>query len=345
MYNPQQRAVIRSDIAWSKLLHSYSLSEAISGLATESRRGTAAEVHQELSRHQMATQSNSILVPWAVLARANTVAVALSGGYLVQTENLTAADALRPRMVCGALGQTIITAPHGSNVTLPRQTGAGTAYWLSSETATATEAEQTFGQVAFSPRTVGAYTELSRLLKLQSTEADSIIARDLAAVLARAVDRGQLAGTGASGTLQGIENVAGVQAFNATDTSLWTLLAAQTSLGDAIGPSTGLATTLNVAGSLRGRHEFEGSSATLWQGGLVAGTAAGMPARSSTAIDANTLVIGTWEFLNLIIWGDLEISVNPYAGFRAGTLGIRAFMSCDSAVTWPAAFSVATDFS
>jgi HK97 family phage major capsid protein len=345
MYNPQQRAAIRNDIAWNRLLTNYPLVEAIAGLARESRTGAAAEVHQELSRHQPATQSNSILVPFAALAaRAVNVGVANQGGFLVGTENLTAADLLRPRMVTGALGATIISAPHGANINLPKQTAAGTAYWLNNEAATATEAEQTFGQVAFMPKTVAAYTELSRLLKLQS-DADQIIARDLAAVLGRAVDKAQLSGNGAAGTLQGIQNVAGVSTFSGDTTGLQTLIDAETSLGDAVGPSTGLATTLAVAGALRKRPELDGSARTLWEGSLVAGTAAGMNARSSTAITSNTLVVGSWEYLALVIWGDLEISVNPYASFKAGVLGIRAFMTCDSAVVWPSAFTIGASFS
>jgi HK97 family phage major capsid protein len=346
MYTPEQRYSIRSDIAWQKLLSSYSLSEAISGLATESRRGVEAEVHAELARHQPATQSNSVLVPWAILARANTVAVASQGGYLVETVNLTAADALRPRLVAGPLGQTIITAPAGANVNLPRQTAAGTAYWLSTESSTATESDQTFGQVSFVPHTVGAYTELSRLLRLQSREADAIISRDLAAVLSRAIDKAELCGNGLLGSLNGIVSAAGVGTFSAASTVLGTLIDAEVALGDAVGPTTAVVTTLSVAGALRKRAEISGGAArVMWEGPLTAGTCASMPARSSTSINAGTLILGTFEYLNLVVWGDLEIAVNPYASFRSGILGIRAFCTVDSGVTWPSAFTIGTSFS
>jgi HK97 family phage major capsid protein len=341
----QIRAESRQDYAWGKLLRSYSIAKAIIDLAREKRTGVEAEVHRELERGQATQTNNSVLVPWSALAtRADTVASAAGGGYLVQTENLTAADVLRPKLLAGPLGQTIIPAPAGSNVNLPRQTGAGTAYWLSTETSTATEQEQTFGQVAFSPKTVGAYTELSRLLKLQSN-ADQVIAHDLTNVLARSIDKGQLHGTGTAGTLTGLTNTSGTGTFSAATCALTTLVDAQASLGDAIGPSTGMAVPLTVAQALRKRTESSAGVRSLWEGPLSSGTAAGMPARSSTAVTTANVVLGTWEYLNLVVWGNLEVSVNPYAGFQSGISGIRALLTCDSGVTWPAAFTIAKDFS
>lgn len=342
----QMRAESRHDIAWARQLRSYSLSSAITGLARERRSGIEAEVHQELSKRQIPAQSNSILVPWAALAvRADTVATAGTGGYTVQTENITAADVLRPNLLCGPLGQTIIPAPHNSNVNLPLQKSAATAFWLSGETATATETEQSFGQIAFMPKTVGAYTELSRLLKLQSN-ADQIIARDLTRVLARAVDKGQLFGTGINGQMNGLTTVTtGVQSFSAASTTTATLTNAQVSLGDAVDDTTGVATTLTIAGALRSRNELGAGSQAMWQGALSHGVLVGLPARSSTAVTAGTMIVGSWNYLNLVVWGALEVSVNPYAQFQSGIQGIRAFMTCDSGVTFPAAFTIGTSFS
>jgi HK97 family phage major capsid protein len=333
------------DPSWSKLLRSYSLTAALTGLQRERKTGVEAEIHQELSKHQIPAHSNSILVPWAALAvRADTVATAGTGGYTVQTENITAADVLRPNLLSGPLGQTIIPAPHNSNVNLPLQKTAATAFWLSTETATASETEQSFGQVAFTPKTVGAYTELSRLLKLQSN-ADQIIARDLARVLARAVDKGQLFGTGINGQMNGLVGTTGVQSFSAASTTTATITAAQVSLGDAVDDSTGVATTLTIAGALRARNELGAGSQAMWQGALGHGSLIGLPARSSTAVTAGTLIVGSFTYLNLVVWGALELSVNPYAQFQSGIQGIRAFMTCDSGVTFPAAFTVGTSFS
>jgi HK97 family phage major capsid protein len=335
----------RRDSNWLRQLQGYSLINAINGLSRESRTGLEFEVHQELNRHQQTTTANSLLVPWAAFAqRADTVAAAAGGGYLVQTENLTAADVLRPRLLCGPLGQTIISAPHGSSVTLPKETAAGTAFWITSESTTITETDQTFGQVAFTPKTVGAYTELSRLLRLQST-ADAIIKRDLVGVLARAVDKGQLFGTGLAGQLLGLTSVPGAGSFSAASCTTATITAAEVALGDAVDDSTGVATTLTIAGALRSRNELGSGSEAMWRGPLSNGALVGLPARSSTAVTAGTMILGSWNFLNLVVWGDLEVAVNPYTVFQSGVQGIRAFMTVDSAITWPSAFSIGSSFS
>jgi hypothetical protein len=41
-------------------------------------------------------------------------------------------------------------------------------------------------------------------------------------------------------------------------------------------------------------------------------------------------------------WGVLEVSVNPFANFQAGIIGVRAIYSMDVGVRRPFAFSRAT---
>ena len=54
------------------------------------------------------------------------------------------------------------------NVTIPKQTAAAIGYWLT-ESQAITESQRTFGHLALTPRTVGALTQVSRLLMLQSS--------------------------------------------------------------------------------------------------------------------------------------------------------------------------------
>src|SRR5260221_8142235 len=93
----QMRADSRHDVAWSRLLRSYSVSEALAELGRERRTGVQAEVHQELSKRQIPAQSNSILVPWAALAvRADTVATAGPGGGSAPRPKQTHPDRASP---------------------------------------------------------------------------------------------------------------------------------------------------------------------------------------------------------------------------------------------------------
>ena len=203
-----------------------------------------------------------------------------------------------------------------------------------------------FTEVSFTPRTVGVYTELSRQLKLQAPSINDVITRDHGRLVGRMLDLKALYGSGSSGDPTGIANVSGIGTFTAASTTLTTLLAGQTALGNGLTGSAGYATTLAVAGTLRGRQEFASTAVTLWQNSLLAGSLAGLPARSSVALTANDIILGSWEFLNIPIWGALEISVNPFAqsNFQKGVIGVRTFLTFDVGLTYPAAFSLGSSF-
>ena len=138
--------------------------------------------------------------PADVLARLRVAqrdaSVAGSAGYLVATDNISFTDMLRNRMVAFRMGATRMSGLQG-NCTLPKQTVGATAYWLASEDTAITEGNQTFVQIPMVPRTVGAYTQISRLLQLQSApDAQQLILSDLAQQVALAADLAVIAGTG-----------------------------------------------------------------------------------------------------------------------------------------------------
>jgi hypothetical protein len=336
----------RPDARREKLVGYLNLAQAIHDLAYLQRlTGANLEMHQELSRDQMAAHTNSMLIPFEALqTRADTVA---GSGFPIGAQTLPAADALRPHMVVGGLGATIIPLPHGANFSLPTQTAAATANWLTNETTAATESDQTFGSVAFTPRTVTTYTEYSRQLKLQAPAIGALIARDQGRVIGRAIDVKAIYGAGTGGEPTGIVNVGGIGTFSAAAATITTLIAAQTALGNGLTSSAGFAATLANAGTMRTRQEStNNATATLWQGSLIAGTCADLPARSSTALTANQLILGSWEFLNIPIYGALEIAVNPNdrANFQKGIIGVRTIVTIDIGLTYPAAFSLGTAF-
>ncbi len=259
----------------------YSLASGISQMAHEKRSGLEFEISQDLERTHPAMHGG-IIVPWSVFTRADTVGSVTAGGYLVSTENIDAADALRPNMVCGALGATFIPAPHGANVNLPRQTTAGTATWLATgETTVIAESDQVFGQVAYQPHTVAAYTEFSRLGSLQASPSpmEFVVNRDVMGTVARAYDLAALFGTGINGQPHGLAGFTGVQTFSGTAMSLTSITNASIALADALDDSAGVAANRTTAGLLKTRPESAGSARLLWEGSLIAGSSVGFPAR------------------------------------------------------------------
>lgn len=286
------------------------------------------------------------------LTRADIVGTSSAGGYLVETINLSFIELLRNRTVAFRLGATVLSGLVG-NVNIPKQTGAATAYWLSSETTQITEVEQTFGQLSFTPHTIGGYTEISRLLLLQSSpDVEGIVNADLAAIVGIAVDQGVISGPGTGGAPHGIIGLTGVgtQAINTgtgSTTQLGDLLNMQATVGQAnvVPVRGGWAAPFQVSKLLRARNEFANTYSPLWYGSIWDGTVLGYPALASQQVaNASTtdLIFGDWAQVVVAEWGVLEVEVNPYANFQAGIIGVRAIMTVDVGVRYPAAFNVGT---
>ncbi|MDP3138689.1 MAG: phage major capsid protein, partial [Burkholderiaceae bacterium] len=140
-----------------------------------------------------------------------TVGAPTGGGNLVATELLGSSfiDLLRNAMVLDRLGVTMLPDLNG-NIAIPSQTGAATGYWLA-ESGAPTESAQTVGQMTLSPKTMGAYTDYSRRLLLQSSVAvEAFVRADLASVLGQTLQLGAINGAGSSNEPTGLLNISGI---------------------------------------------------------------------------------------------------------------------------------------
>jgi HK97 family phage major capsid protein len=278
-----------------------------------------------------------------------TAGTTTAGGFLVPTQNVSFIEQLRNSTIAYQMGARRLTVD-GPNVTVPRQTAAATAVWLATEASTITESQQTFGQMSLSPKTVGAYTEISRQLMLQSSpDAESIVTADLAAVAGLAIDVGVLRGSGASGEPLGIVNTAGIGSVSGTNfltaaNTFDRVLEFQSDVATAnIRPNSGgYVTTPGVAKSLMQIVKFSSTASPLWEGNLYDGTMAGYPCMSSNQMTAASMIYGDWDQVVIAEWGVLQVEVNPYANFQAGIIGVRAIVSVDVGLRYAAAFSLAS---
>ncbi len=348
----------------------YSFMRAVRAVADKNWNGAGLELeaHQQIAKRLNTTPDpNKFYVPLDVQERAVdpaaataaliqrlgagalqrdlTVASASAGGYLVGTDNQGFIELLRNRAACFRLGARRLSGLVGS-VTIPKHTASATAVWLANEASTATESTQTLAQVALTPKTVGAYTEISRQLTLQSSpSAESMVMADLAAVVAIAVDLAGLEGSGSGGQPTGISNTGSIGSFTGTSLAAAGVLDAQADVAAAnIMPvRPGYVTTPAVAALLMARPELPSTGTTrLWQGNLWDGSIFSLPAMSTQQLTAATMIFGDWDKLVIGEWGVLEVEVNPYANFQAGIIGIRAMYSVDVAVRYAGAFSRAT---
>jgi len=354
--NPE--TVAKLDLT-SKEVQRYSLLRAVNAALDKNwqKAGFEAETSRAIAqRLNKVPDANTFYVPFEVqqrevpiqrrdlpphLQRDMTVATASAGGYLVDTQNLGFIELLRNRSVAFRMGVRRLSGLNG-NVTVPKQSGSGTAYWLGTEATAITESNQTFTQVSLSPHTVGAYTEVSRLLTLQSSpDAEGIITSDLSKIVSIAADLAVLNGSGAAGQPLGIINTPSIGATTATSADYGKILDFQADVAGAnvVPMSGGYVTTSAVAKILAAKSRFSNTDTPLWDGNLWDATMAGFRAMSSEQMPTGTMLFGDWSEVVVAEWGVLEIAVNPAANFAAGIIGIRAFYSMDVGVRYAGAFS------
>lgn len=285
-------------------------------------------------------------IPLEVQQRDMLVATAANGGNMVAT-TLRPQDfisLLRNRTLSNELGVRRLSGLVG-NADITKHTAGATGYWLASESSAITESQQTVGLLQLRPKNLGAYTEVTRQLMLQSTpDADQFVMEDLAAQLGVSIDAAVFNGSGASGQPTGIIGTSGVGSVTGTTLGLAGLVEFQTDVAaaNALNANCRYVTTPSVAGLLTQRARIASTdSVTLWQGNINDGRIEGYQAHTSNNIPAATMVFGDFSQVILAEWGVLEIDVNPYANFAAGITGIRAFYTCDVGVRVPGAFSVA----
>jgi HK97 family phage major capsid protein len=286
----------------------------------------------------------TIRVPYEVSHRALNVSTAAAGGYLVDTVNVGFIELLRRRTLAYRLGATPLPGLK-SNVGIPKLAGGATAGPLSTETTQISETDDTFGQLALSPKSYGAYTEVSRLLMLQSSPAiELVVSNDLTKAGAVAIDDGFFNGPGSAGKVLGAFNVPGISTTSGTSFAWAT---AQTMVADVLdanipGERLAFVAHPDTAKLLAGRQKFAGSNDTLWMGNIKDGSLAGLPAASSVTIPSGTVAL--IDFAEGVIgeWGNLEIAVDPFTKFTTGVVGIRAMWAFDVGFGHPAAICTAT---
>ena len=326
----------------------YSVLRAIAAAASGNWKdaGLELEAHRAIEAKIGPSRRQGVYVPYEVQKRDLTAAGATTGQRLVATE-LRPQDfieMLRARTRVAALGARMLTGLVG-NVSIPKQTGAGTAYWLATESTAITESDQTIGQITMTPRNIGAYTEISKQLTMQSTpDAEMMVMDDLSRVLAIGIDTAAIAGTGASGQPTGITLTAGIGSVTGTSIAYAGMVEFQTDVAasNALADGCAYLTTPTVAGLLMQRQRFASTDTPLWSGTVLDGQAAGYRATSSTVVPAATMIFGDFSQVVIGEWGVLELEVNPYANFAAGIIGVRAWATVDVAIRQAGAFSVAS---
>jgi HK97 family phage major capsid protein len=330
----------------------FSLMKAIRAMANPSDRNAQRDAEFEFEASREAAQRAGIdpqglYLPHDVMRSWNQrdlntsndsalVAEAYRGGDFI--------DVLRNASSVMQAGATMLTGLSG-DVKIPKKTAASSGAWIATEGGASTESEPTFGQVTMSPKTVGAFTDITRLMMMQSSlDIESLVRNDLSTGLALAIDNGALQGSGSSGQPTGIKNTSGINAptsFAAANPTFAEVVAMETAVAEDNALMGNLAYILpaSMLGALKTTAKDSGSGLFVADGNQLNG----YNAIVSNQVTAGDLYFGNFADLLIGMYGGLDITVDPYTASTSGTVRIVALQTVDVAVRHAVSFALNND--
>ncbi|MCG7985653.1 MAG: phage major capsid protein [Candidatus Thiodiazotropha lotti] len=348
------------DGSFEEQCRNFSVTKAIAAHLEPGRvdAGREFEISQELA-HRSGRNPSGIYVPHEVFQQ-RAITTAGSGGELIPTQHKgeMTIDLLRNSLQVAALGATTLPGLVG-NQEIPRLTGSATPYWVAEHT-DVTESEQTFDSITMDPKTVGAQVEYSRRMILNAVPSvENLIRKDLATVIASAIDDKAINGDGTGNTPTGVLNIAGIgDTSHGTDGGAPTWdnilnIINELAIDNALIGQLGWLTNSSVVKALRSTVKVASTDSQMIMSDP--GSLAGYALRQSNHVVSNgtkgagtnlsTIIFGNWSDLLIGYWSAVDILVNPYHTdvYAKGGVKINALQDCDIAVRHPESFSVATD--
>lgn len=265
-------------------------------------------------------------------------------------------DFLRAKLILAKLGVTTLTGLVG-DVLIPKQTATAAAGWVD-ETTAGTSGSMSVGQIKVTPHTLGAYTDISRQLLLQSTpSADMLVMNDLVESLARSIQTGGLHGTGANNQPVGLLTAmaAGYQGYAA--------------ITEATVSSDGNPTYAEVEAMLASIEEanvdgefkfaMRPTPFRKFKGVGRVGTTGAVPiaveqggvkyvadaiTETTTSLTSKYAAAGRWDSMVMAMWGALDLTLDPYSLSTRGALRVVALQSVDFGYRYLPAFGWSSKF-
>jgi HK97 family phage major capsid protein/HK97 family phage prohead protease len=336
--NPKDAEIGMSD----KEKRSFSFIRAINALAhpnsQEAQRAAGFELEVSRAAQQRSgKEARGILIPADVLGygrRDLTVGSASGGGDLVATELMSESfiDLLRKALVLQTAGANVMTGLQGM-VAIPRQSGGATTYHVA-ESGSINESQLTVDQVTMQPRTIGALTDYSRRLLLQSSiDIENLIRRDLAQQIAIEVENQAINGIGAGSYPLGFLNVTGINTESGYTTFTdYVNAEASLSTDNALLGSLGYLMNSALRGLLKTTEKANNTAQFVYEAD---NTINGYPAYVSNSMPDNTAVFANFSDIMIGFWSGLDIMVDPYTGSASGTVRVVAMQDYDVAIRHP----------
>lgn len=252
-------------------------------------------------------------------------------------------DLLRNRMLLSRLGARMLTGLRG-NLSIPKLDGTAQAYWVAENNAP-TESQPNVGQVGLTPKTLGAYTDVSRkLIKQSSRDANRLVLEDLNAIMRLELDRVAFNGSGTNPEPEGLLQNANVDtvAIGANGGAITheAVVAMETLVasGNADVMNMHYVTTPRGCGAAKTTQKFPGTNGmALWSdenrmNGYDAHRTNQLPSNLTKGSGANlsAMLFGDFSTVLCGMWGGIDVMVDPYSNSTTGA--VRVVMLADTDV-------------
>jgi len=352
-----QAALEKQEIGLSqKETKRFSLLRAIHALAnpTDRRAQEAAAFEFECSRaaaEAYGRTAQGILLPAEVLNnwKRDLTTDGASGGALFADDFRGGdfIDVLRNASSVMSAGATMLNGLSG-DVKIPKKTASASTGWIATEGGAAAESDITVGSVSMTPKTLGAFVDITRQLMIQSSlDVEALVRDDLAKQLALSIDLGALAGSGSSGQPTGIKNTSGINTVDfGTAPDLIPTFAQVVEMetkvreDNALGNGGAYISNATMYGALKSVEKAANTAQFVVEPG---GTMNGYRTIVSNQVGAGDLYFGDFSQLLIGMFGGLDIVVDPYTASTSGTVRVVALQSCDVAVRHATAFCLGND--
>jgi HK97 family phage major capsid protein/HK97 family phage prohead protease len=332
----------------------FSIMRAIRALANPNNKQFQKDAAFEFecsraAEDQYGKQSKGILIPADVLNRAFSTTTPAGGpGSNAIAQNLLADQFIELlRHKTWALKRVMTLGGLVGNVDIPRQNSATQAYWVG-EGASPNESEPGIDQIGFSPKTLAAYTDITRRLMLQSTpDAELIVRNDLLKVMALALDKAVLYGAGTANTPKGLKNQTGIHAVALAGAyptfQEYVDMETEVAAADADVGSLSYVINARARGDAKTTLKFPGAAiaqgGTIWEQG---NTINGYSVDVTNQIDDGDVWFGNWSDFIVAMWSGLDMMVDPYSLSTSGGTRIVVFQDVDMNIRHPESFTYAS---
>tara|TARA_Y100000593_G_scaffold72636_1_gene133406 strand:+ start:38 stop:1906 length:1869 start_codon:yes stop_codon:yes gene_type:complete len=353
--------VAEPDIA-PKEERQFSLIRAINASATGDWRqaGYEREVSDEIARQQ-GKNPKGFFVPASAWGQRNIIAgTDADGGFLKGTDHLgnEFISALRGRLVTAGLGARTLSGLKG-DVSIPKLS-AGVSASFVGEGSAVSEVNQTFAAVTLAPKTLGAFTDISRKLMAQSDpSAEQVVRDDLLNAVAGKLEDVTIEGDGSNEPTgitktSGIGSVAiGTNGGAPTWASVVNLVKEVEVDNAVVADSLAFLTNPKVKAKLASTAKGSGDSVMIlddpWNSlyGYNMAITTHVPSdltKGSTSGTCSAIIFGDFSQLMMAFWSSPDILVDPYTGGSAGNTRIIVMQDVDVAVRHAQSFSACLDY-